>query len=35
MTYNFKDEEDVKAYLKNIYMEYRFGCEGEKKGDGK
>ncbi|XP_015118822.1 cytochrome c oxidase assembly factor 7 homolog [Diachasma alloeum] len=33
MTFNFKNEEDVQAYLKNIYMEYRFGCETEKNGN--
>ncbi|XP_011311100.1 cytochrome c oxidase assembly factor 7 homolog [Fopius arisanus] len=33
MAFNFKSEEDVKAYLKNIYMEYRFGCESEKNGN--
>ncbi|XP_063992780.1 cytochrome c oxidase assembly factor 7 homolog [Diachasmimorpha longicaudata] len=33
MTFNFKNEEDVQAYLKNIYMEYRFGCESEKNGN--
>ncbi|XP_034952071.1 cytochrome c oxidase assembly factor 7 homolog [Chelonus insularis] len=30
MAYNFKNPEDVEAYLKNIYLEYRFSCEGEK-----
>ncbi|XP_053598457.1 cytochrome c oxidase assembly factor 7 homolog isoform X1 [Microplitis demolitor] len=30
MGFNFKNEEDVRAYLKNIYTEYRFGCDSEK-----
>ncbi|CAD6211988.1 GSCOCG00003935001-RA-CDS [Cotesia congregata] len=30
MAFNFKNAEDVEAYLKNIYTEYRFGCESEK-----
>ncbi|KAK0073121.1 hypothetical protein PV325_010256 [Microctonus aethiopoides] len=33
MTFNFKNEEDVQAYLKNIYIEYKFGCEKEKNGN--
>ncbi|XP_050440800.1 cytochrome c oxidase assembly factor 7 homolog [Adelges cooleyi] len=30
MSYNFKKEEDVKEYIKNIGIEYRFGCFSEK-----
>ncbi|XP_050520267.1 cytochrome c oxidase assembly factor 7 homolog [Daktulosphaira vitifoliae] len=30
MSYNFKKEEDVKEYIKNIGIEYRFGCYNEK-----
>ncbi|KAF7995268.1 hypothetical protein HCN44_004740 [Aphidius gifuensis] len=33
MAFDFKKEEDVKAYLQNIYLEYRFGCEKEKNGN--
>ncbi|KAK0183231.1 hypothetical protein PV327_001292 [Microctonus hyperodae] len=33
MTFNFKNEEDVQEYLKNIYTEYKFGCEKEKNGN--
>ncbi|XP_014203250.1 cytochrome c oxidase assembly factor 7 homolog [Copidosoma floridanum] len=29
--YDFKDEEQVREYLKNLYTEYKFGCYGEKK----
>ncbi|XP_003706539.1 cytochrome c oxidase assembly factor 7 [Megachile rotundata] len=28
---NFKDEEEVKEYLKNLHIEYQFGCYSEKK----
>lgn len=34
MTFNFRNEKDVEAYLKNIYIEYKFGCEKEKNGNG-
>lgn len=34
MGFNFKNEEDVRAYLKNIYTEYRFGCDSEKNANG-
>ncbi|XP_012287565.1 cytochrome c oxidase assembly factor 7 homolog [Orussus abietinus] len=30
MSYDFKNEDDVKEYLKNLYMEYTFGCYSEK-----
>lgn len=30
MSYNFKKEEDVKEYIKNLGIEYRFGCLSEK-----
>lgn len=28
--YNLKSEEEVKEYLKNLYIEYKFGCYSEK-----
>ncbi|XP_066903853.1 cytochrome c oxidase assembly factor 7 homolog isoform X2 [Halyomorpha halys] len=31
MTYNLKNEEEVKEYIKNLGTEYRFGCFSEKK----
>lgn len=34
MSVNFQDEAEVKAYLDNIGIEYRFGCYSEKKPDG-
>ncbi|KAL4130692.1 hypothetical protein QTP88_008094 [Uroleucon formosanum] len=30
MSYDFKKEEDVKEYIKNLGIEYRFGCFNEK-----
>lgn len=30
MSYDFKKEEDVKEYIKNLGIEYRFGCYSEK-----
>ncbi|XP_018323562.1 cytochrome c oxidase assembly factor 7 homolog [Agrilus planipennis] len=30
MAYNFQSEEDVKEYLNNLGIEYRFGCYSEK-----
>lgn len=30
MSYDFKKEEDVKEYIKNLGIEYRFGCFSEK-----
>lgn len=33
--YDLKNEDDVKEYLKNLLIEYNFGCFSEKKGDGK
>ncbi|KOX78533.1 Sel1 repeat-containing protein 1 like protein [Melipona quadrifasciata] len=29
--YNFKKEDEVREYLKNLYIEYQFGCLSEKK----
>lgn len=34
MTYNLKNEEEVKEYVKNLGTEYRFGCFSEKKPEG-
>ncbi|XP_011874174.1 PREDICTED: uncharacterized protein LOC105565520 [Vollenhovia emeryi] len=31
MAYDLKNEEDVKEYLKNLHIEYQFGCHSEKK----
>ncbi|XP_039286982.1 cytochrome c oxidase assembly factor 7 homolog [Nilaparvata lugens] len=31
MAYNFKDKEEVELFLKNLGIEYRFGCFSEKK----
>ncbi|XP_025156551.1 uncharacterized protein LOC105186426 [Harpegnathos saltator] len=31
MAYNLKDEEEVKEYLKNLHIEYQFGCHSEKR----
>nr|XP_033332840.1 cytochrome c oxidase assembly factor 7 homolog [Megalopta genalis] len=33
LPYNLKDPEEVKEYLKNLYIEYKFGCYSEKKPD--
>lgn len=33
--YNFKDEKEVQEYLKNLHIEYQFGCLSEKKPEGK
>ncbi|XP_014477899.1 PREDICTED: uncharacterized protein LOC106746160 [Dinoponera quadriceps] len=30
-SYNLKDKEEVKEYLKNLHIEYQFGCYSEKK----
>lgn len=30
MSYDFKNEDDVKEYIKNLGIEYRFGCFSEK-----
>lgn len=30
MSYDFKNEKDVKEYIKNLGIEYRFGCLSEK-----
>lgn len=34
MAYDLKKEEDVKEYLKNLHIEYQFGCYSEKKPEG-
>lgn len=34
MAYDLKSEGDVKEYIKNLGIEYRFGCYSEKKPDG-
>jgi len=34
MAYNLKDEEEVKEYLKNLHIEYQFGCYNEKNPEG-
>lgn len=34
MGYNLKDEEEVKEYLKNLHIEYQFGCHSEKRPEG-
>lgn len=34
MAYDLKNEEDVKEYLKNLHIEYQFGCYSEKKPEG-
>ncbi|KYN50217.1 PREDICTED: cytochrome c oxidase assembly factor 7 homolog [Cyphomyrmex costatus] len=31
MAYDLKNEEEVKEYLKNLHIEYQFGCYNEKK----
>lgn len=33
--YNLKDVDEVKEYLKNLHIEYQFGCLNEKRPDGK
>lgn len=33
--YDFKKKEEVEEYLKNLYIEYQFGCLSEKKAEGK
>jgi len=35
MSYDFKKEEDVKEYIKNLGIEYRFGCFSEKDAQSK
>ena len=35
MAYDLKKEEEVKEFLDNIGIEYRFGCFSEKKPDSK
>lgn len=34
MAYDFKSETDVKEYLQNLGIEYRFGCYSEKNPEG-
>lgn len=34
MAYNLKKEEEVKEYLKNLHIEYQFGCYSEKNPEG-
>lgn len=34
MSVNFQDEDEVKEYVENIGVEYRFGCYSEKKPEG-
>lgn len=34
MSVNFQDESEVREYLENIGIEYRFGCFSEKKPEG-
>lgn len=33
--FDLKNEEEVKEYLENLGIEYRFGCYHEKRADGK
>lgn len=35
MAVNFKTESEVQEYLKNLGIEYRFGCYSEKKPEGR
>lgn len=35
MAYNFKSESEVKEYINNLGIEYRFGCYSEKKPEGR
>lgn len=35
MAFDFKKEEDVKDYLKNLEVQYNFGCHEEKNGEGR
>ena len=34
MAWDLKKEDDVKQYLNNLNVEYRFGCYSEKKPEG-
>lgn len=34
-SYNLKEPEEVKDYLKNLHIEYKFGCYKEKNPEGK
>lgn len=35
MSLDLEKESDVKEYLENLGIEYRFGCYSEKKPEGK
>lgn len=35
MAFDLKKEEDVKEFLDNLGIEYRFGCFSEKRADSK
>lgn len=35
MAFDFKKEEDVRLYLDNLGVEYRFGCLSEKNPESK
>ena len=35
MSLDLQNESDVKEYLENLGIEYRFGCYSEKKPEGK
>lgn len=35
MSYDLKSEAEVKEYITNLGIEYRFGCYSEKKPEGK
>lgn len=34
MAFDFKNDDEVKQYLENIAVEYRFGCYTEKNPEG-
>ncbi len=34
MAFDFQKEADVKEYLKNLGIEYRYGCYSEQKPEG-
>ena len=34
MAFDFKKESDVKDYINNLAIEYRFGCYQEKNAEG-
>lgn len=35
MAFDFKKEEDVKEYLKNLEIQYNFGCLEERNPEGR